>query len=878
MFNFISKIIVSHPRKIVVISLILAVICAYLAATKIYIDADQDNLVSDKLAYHKRYKDFLKEFGDQEYLYVVVETKDNPTLAKLFLYRLSERLKDKEELKKFIYKIDNPLLEKSFLLYMSKADLDSLKMNLSEEPFTPRDLTSIKSLEEMFGRINSRLSHPIDPRDEDKWTKGFTFLNKLIEGQIEAVKESKGYVPFLEGVFFGEDTNFDEDGYLITKDRKFLIGLIMPQKDYSTMSVIAKPLEIVRDAIKATKAEFPGVNAGLTGRPVLAADEMNTTNRDMTLATIVAVIIVGFFFVLIFRGITRPAFSVASLLVGICWTFGLIAITIGKLNLLSVVFVTILIGATIEYAIHITARYEEELSHGNSPEVAVQNTLKLIGPANLASALTTACAFGAISWSKFTALGELGFIAGSGVLLCLLSMIIFLPSLFLIGDRKMDRVFVKRLPTMSYLLTIQRFPKFVISSTLILTILMAFFAPRISFDDNLINLQARGLESVKYEKKLIEESDESSWFAISIASNMDDAKFLVKRFESLKSVKKVEWLERVMPADQNEKLAKIKNLSPLFFGLRFVPPSKNVDVDGLKLELARFKKNLGNLQEKAFTSGRIDAVDELEKFIEQVDGLIGTIDSNPDAAIRISNYQVAFLNDLQKKFAILASGFNPKKIKLEDLTVDLTEKYISPNGKYAIYITPKDNIWVPEKLEAFMKDVMSVDQKITGVPVEVYESGRLMRRTFLISAVLAYALIVLIAFLHFKEIRTAILSLLPLSLGLIWLVSAMSIFKISFNMANFFAIPILIGIGIDAGIHLIHRIKNAKSLHPLGTSLGCGIFLTGISNAVGFGAMMIAKHRGIQSLGVIMTIGSMFVMFAALVVVPAIAGRVMKIR
>ena len=202
------------------------------------------------------------------------------------------------------------------------------------------------------------------------------------------------------------------------------------------MEVIAAPLERIRQIIDETKADFPGVDAGLTGRPVLAADEIATSDRDMRRATILAIVLVGALFIFFFRSISRPLLAMGSLIMGIAWTFGLVALVFGTLNILSIVFTLILIGASIEYAIHLVARYQEELAKGKKIENSMAQALATSGRADLTSAFTTAAAFCTIMWTDFTALAQLGFIAASGILLCLAAMLIVLPAMIVLRDRR----------------------------------------------------------------------------------------------------------------------------------------------------------------------------------------------------------------------------------------------------------------------------------------------------------------------------------------------------------------------------------------------------------------------------------------------------------
>jgi len=125
--------------------------------------------------------------------------------------------------------------------------------------------------------------------------------------------------------------------------------------------------------------------------------------------------------------------------------------------------------------------------------------------------------------------------------------------------------------------------------------------------------------------------------------------------------------------------------------------------------------------------------------------------------------------------------------------------------------------------------------------------------------------------IDFKRVRPALMAVMPLAVGTLWLVGLMGLFGVPFNMANFFAIPILIGIGVDNGVHLAHRMQRDNCVEAIGKSTGKGVMLTALANAIGFGTMVFARHQGIASLGQIMAIGCVACLAAALIAMPPVA-------
>jgi len=112
------------------------------------------------------------------------------------------------------------------------------------------------------------------------------------------------------------------------------------------------------------RAQFPGVDAGMTGGPALAHAEESSTAHDIALASVIAVASNVILVVVPFRAIVEPAFALIALLTGVAWSFGFTTLAVGHLNLLSAVFTSVLAGIGINFPIHLMARYDEARRQG----------------------------------------------------------------------------------------------------------------------------------------------------------------------------------------------------------------------------------------------------------------------------------------------------------------------------------------------------------------------------------------------------------------------------------------------------------------------------------------------------------------------------------
>ena len=125
---------------------------------------------------------------------------------------------------------------------------------------------------------------------------------------------------------------------------------------------------------------------------------------------------------------------VAALLVGLIWTVGFVALTVGHLTIITVFVAPMLLGLADDFGVHFIARYEEERHHGHSTIAALHTVFEHTVPGIIAGAVTTALAFAAVMLADFRGVQELGLIASGGILLSLLATLLLLPALIVLGE------------------------------------------------------------------------------------------------------------------------------------------------------------------------------------------------------------------------------------------------------------------------------------------------------------------------------------------------------------------------------------------------------------------------------------------------------------
>jgi hopanoid biosynthesis associated RND transporter like protein HpnN len=866
-----ARLVCKRPRTILIIAALLTLVSGWLAATRLTLSSDQDKLVSDKLVFQQIYLDFIKNFKDQEFLYVVIDGRDAEK-AKAFADDVAGRLAQQPDLiRQVTYRIGPNQLGNNLLLYLDSDQVEALSRTVQAMAPALEPILKSGRLDELLAWIGRRLSAP-QVFDQQGGQAGaetfFDVLGPLADGLTQAVATGAPYTsPFAR---FSDAALHH---YTFTDNGRFLIMLIDVPKDYSTSEVIDQPLAAVRQALDKSRAAFPGVEAGLTGRPVLQADEMRTTSRDMMRATLIAVIGVSLLFVLAFGSLWRPLLAVATLLVSIVWTLGLTAVTVGRLNLLSGVFTLVIIGVGINWGMHLLARYMEERERGLTADEALTLAMVTAAVGNLTCAATSAAAFFCALFTDFQALAELGFIAGSGILLSLIAMLTVYPALLLLIDRHAAKGKPLRLAKLAPLQALVKRPGIVLTGAGLITVALAVWTVRLRFDDNLLQLQSQTLESVRWERTLMKESRESTWFAATQVDTLDEAERLEYRFSRLPSVAKVTSLLDVMPTDQYTKRQLLGQAGLALSGLA---PRTDASVDpaATRRALQKIADGLELIQEKLFAAGREPEIAPVQTLLDKVEAAEAALQQNgADSAGRLAAFQHAFMTDLAKRLDHWRPRFHPGQVTPTSLPDAVRDRFIGQNARKLIMITPAKNIWDPQAMREFVTELRTVDPTVTGPPVTSYEAALLMRRAFQQTALLSLGVVIGLVWLHFFFWRAVALAFVPLFIGLVWLLGAMGLFDISFNLANFFAVPILIGTGIDGGIQMVQRMYEEPHRPMLGTSTATSVTLSSLTTLLAFGSLMLGRHHGIASLGQIMALGTVSILMATIVILPAMHER-----
>ncbi len=885
----------AKPWLTVILAVALAVLSVWYAVSALQFATSRNAMASSDAPYIQADQAAGKDFGSLSYLVVVIEP---PTLqqGQQFVQALSARLQDDTQyFQEVIDKIDSSSLDGKKLLYLKPHELRDLEQRLEDAQDFIYDLSEEPGLLPLLSLINQEISRALisyvtgnflgtsnsssvgeDPGDSQ--SLDISFLNALFT-EINAALTTPEQYRFTSpwnSFFLKDDDVFSNEGYLTSKDDRFFFLLVDDRTQGGSFVKHNAPIRALRAHIAAVQRDFPDVQAGVTGGDALNNDEMVAAQRDTIWATLLALLSVAVLFIAAFRQVWRPLLVVSMLILALCWTLGLTTLTVGQLNILSISFLPLLIGLGIDFGIHLLARYGEERGDGQQDfDTALQTAFVRTGPGVAAAALTTALAFYAVTLTDFQGLAELGVIAGSGMLLCLLASFTVLPAMLAIYERH------RHVPAGVWqafehdpLGGIMRVPWLTASLIGLATLAGMVLLPIPKFDYNLLNLQAEDTESVVWENRLHDGSGRSSWYALSIVDSLAELRRQTVRFEALPAVERVDSIASLLPEDQEVRLPLVKRLADYVVDIEgdwSNPEPVLLDELNTLLSKIRFKLQRDPNDWDADKRPSEADLSAAREALRTVQDRLSTL--TPEAATGLlDDFQQHLMADFADKLSFLQDNVDPTPITLDDVPPQLRRRFVGKSGRYLLQVFARDNIWEREAMQAFVKQLQTLDASVTGPPVIAFYSIRQIQEGYARGGLYAMVVILGIIIFLFRQIKAAALALVPVLFGGLWTIAGMALLDLDLNMANLIILPLFLGIAVDDGIHIVHRMfESPKAAEtPLAHSTGKAIVLTSLTTMVGFGSLMIARHNGIFSLGLLSVLAVMSSLVASLVVLPLI--------
>ena len=859
--------------------LVLTIFFAYRAST-LQMRTGFDSLLPGENPRIAEFNRILDEFQNESNIMLLAE--GNEDSLKAYAQAVKPLLEDFDEWVASVHiQIPEDFYRRNALKLLPPDQLD----NFGSMFYDPNLIPFLHNLNNSFEGVYQRNDEVLQSRrDELNAVRFLDGLEMFVDIQSEVMNGESGEgvgQKAVDAITFGET-------YMLSPNKDMILIFIEP-----TFNMMIEPAELqisvdgIEKIIKETSTQY-GVTAGLTGSIVLGRDEYKAFTSDTWTVSILALIGIFILFVISFRMWVSPLLAILTVIMGVTWAMGFSSFLVEYLSMMTAMMSVILIGLGIDFSVHIISGYTEKRNQGLDVRISMQETLLRFGPGIITGGITTSLAFLTLLISETVGMREMGIIAGVGIIFTMLATIIILPTMLVIRERLLKN-FNTSLPpkdvSYPFLGRIAVFTaKYRWNMGILFLLITGFLfnrAVNMSVDYNYLNMEPVGLESIKLQEKLIEAFDLSSDFVMFTTDNLDDARKLTRQAREMETTGWVESISDYLPDPDGleEQYRFLKDLRRNLQSIEIRKQMSSHDVKMYRKELERLEANIIELQDLAFLGGQDKVYDKAIKLVgEAGDSLargnitlfINALDTGL-TKIELTYFQQQFSTAFKSTIIEMA---NTEPLTLDNLPGEIKNRFTGKSGNiFIINVYPEKNIWEDSRfLYRFTDEATELSEKATGLPPIFVELMDIMSKDGKKATYLAIIAVFLVLLIDFRSLKYALVGMVPLIFGAIWMMGIMEISGLKFTMMNILAVPLIIGIGIDDGVHILHRWKMEKNLDIVYRSTGKAILLTSLTTMLGFGSLWFATYRGLGSMGIALFIGVGTCFLATLFIIPAILG------
>jgi len=782
------------------------------------------------------YKNAMKNFDTLDSIVVAVKGREED--IKNFLEKGARDIEKIDGVKTVSYENQVNFMEKNIFLLMKDKDLKN-----REDALTAANLKDFfYGVNEGFEKeyIQESESGKID-KDRVKILNFLNFLEEII------LKIKKNKISPEDGKRFVRG-----ERYILSPDKSMGLLVVKSAVSIDDFENVIKTVNSLEEYFQKESKKY-NVEIEMTGLQVLSRDEMVISQRDMEISSLLSLMLVLGIFIFSFKIIRYSMLALVPLITGIIWTMGLTYLIIGTLNMMTAMMGAILIGLGIDYSIHIISVFLEERNKGMNIENSVSAIYSKVMRGVTTGAGTTAVGFFMFVFSDFPGFREFGLVLGLGIICTLISSVFLLPSLLIIFGRKTGIKKPKNsqlLEKSQYFLIGRKKSSFII--IILILIVIGSKAGKVEFENDMLKIEPKNLQSVALNREIIDKFDFSSDSTIIVSENLEKAQKIYDKADKLKSIGVISSVVSYLPSEEKqikriEAGKKIKEKTGIV-------PDNEIYAEELTEELVRLQNNLIELGDLSYIGGEEDIRQKCDEILEE--GIISELAENMDIYKKnLEESQKIFIGELQ---SIIRKSNTEKIINLKDLPDKIKDEFVGKNKTYISTFYPKEDIWKSDFQKIYMKEIDTLGENTTGsvkIFLKVIEISATEGRKILI---LTLAAIYFVLVADFRSLKYATAAILPMTFSVFGTLGIMGWTGFKFDMVNIIGIPLIIGIGVDDGVHIIHRYLVDKNLFVALKSTGKSVTLTTITTVAAFGTLMLARYRGFVHFGILLTIGVLF--------------------
>jgi len=847
---------VSRPLRVILLSLILAVLSGYYVAGHFKINTDISRLVENDQAWSSLGDAIDNAFPQRGQTVLVVVEARAPEFADAAANTLTAALKSQpKEFVAVTQPAGGSFFEHNGLLFPSLDQVQSTTGQLVQSRPLVNALAKDPSLTGLAGVLTTSLLLPLQ-------------LGQVKLSDMSHLLSQSADV--LDRVLAGQPAAFSWRA-LVDKDvatnpaRAFIT--VQPVVDYGALEPGAR----ASAAIRATAASLDlgahyGASIRLTGEQPLADEEFASVEDGAELNGMITFVVVLVILWLALRSGRMIVAVLITLFVGLAITAALGLMMVGALNMISVAFMVLFVGLGIDFGVQFGVKYREERHQDDRLAAALVNTAHTIGVPLTLAAVAVAEAFFSFLPTAYRGVAELGQIAGVGMFVAYATNMTLFPALLKIFNPPGEAAapgFKQLAPVDDFL---DRNRKPVLIGTLVVVIGALPLLTHLRFDFNPLHLKDPHTESMATLLSLKDSPEAAVNNVHVLAPSLAAADQIAARLKKLPEVGRVTTLSTFIPTDQTQKLLLINSAAQqLLPALTQTPAPPSSDA----LRVAALKRAANQLV--------LAAEDHPGPGAAEAQHLAATLQklAAASAATR-DRAETAMAGTLKIALAQLAALLQPTEITRASLPPEISRDWVSADGRALVDIAPKvaagadpgDDVM----LRRFARAVKTAEPGAIGGTISILHSADVIIKAFLQAACWALLTITILLWLALRRLSDVLRTLIPLLVSALVTLELCVVFGMPLNFANIIALPLMLGVGVAFKIYFVMAWRNGQT-GLLQSSLTHAVMFSAATTATAFGSLWLSHHPGTSSMGRLLALSLFCTLIGAVVFQPVLMGK-----
>lgn len=834
------RLVTHRPLVTLAALLALTLLFGWFAADRFAVDTEMSNLIRQDAPWRDHYEDYKDAFPDRHDTIMVVVSGASLDATERATEALTQSFTDDGGFAGIFAPLADPFFDRNALLFLTLEQLEDLIDRLAAAQPVLAAVGEGRGLAGILD-VAARAIRNEEVAELD------AILEPLAESAEDIAAGGDGMVSWRDRLFADDDT---ETYYSL---------IFFGKPDGETISD--------RDFVARTRAAIDrtdvpaGIDVRVSGAIALSHEEIDAAQEGVRIAGIVSVVLLAAILYLGVGSLRIILATAAMLAVGVIWTAAWGLLAVGHFNPLSLIFAVVFFGLGVDFAIHYALRFQEALTEHSLTRDALQDAARTVGGAIMLCALTTALGFLAFVPTAYQGVSQLGIIAAGGMLVAAALTMTLLPALLcVLGRPRASRGGTPRTARLAGYLLRARVP--VLATTAMLAVLAALAIPRLGFDHSVLALKNPESESMRVLRELQQEGVANDYTISILVDDVSRIAVLEQALEALPEVDEVESPFDFLPQHQDDKLFLLEDIDFMLGDALY--PSTIADDDEAQAEDA-LPGAIAALLQEIEAAPHFDAA--IHHELQRLSAAMRRFDGDADA---LRQWDTMVNRSLERELEWLRQALQAEQVGFEDLPASLRARlHNEDRGLWHLSVLPAENIGDSAALTRYVEAVHAVVPEATGRPVLEWGLGELVLSAFVQALLLALAAVTAVLMLSLRNLLATLFVLLPLALAALYTVGLQVLFGMPLNMANILVLPLIFGLGVGNGIHMVQRYRKGQQLASvLSSSTPRAVLLSALTTIGAFAALSLSPHHGTASIGMLLTIAVALLLLTVVFLLP----------